>query len=358
MYPWWPGPGPGPPSSYRCTRSSTEWEPVGDPASDGAAAGAATSGYGREDAGYPEGAPGSACCAYRAGPAGEAAAAAKRELAVRVAAELAAAEAELAAAEAWNERKQQEVAEAERQLAWQRVRLDPAWRDWAGGLPDQVLEKVASALVAQTEAGWAAQLKERGNSEGYIQQVMARRKRDGNCLFVFARVCKEWRKAQLKVGGPLRTRVCSDVILPGSVALVKWALAEGCPREEYGATMAKEAADYGHLELTKWLCGEGGFAMDKTLMWRAARSGKLELMQWLRGEGCPWDTSTCHTAVVRGHVEVLRWVRENGCPWDAQTCWRAAEELGYTDDFGNLVDYDGNPVDEDDEYGYDEHSYE
>merc|ERR1719504_627418 len=91
--------------------------------------------------------------------------------------------------------------------------------------------KVAGTLVAQTEAGWAAELKEWGNSERRIQARMAKRKRDGNCLFVFALVCKGWRKAQLKVGGPLRTRVKSDVIPPGSVELAKWALAEGCPRE-------------------------------------------------------------------------------------------------------------------------------
>ena len=56
---------------------------------------------------------------------------------------------------------------------------------------------------------------------------MEDRERDGNCLFVFARVCKGWRKAQVKVGGPLRTRVASDVLLPGRVALAKWALAGG-----------------------------------------------------------------------------------------------------------------------------------
>ena len=37
-------------------------------------------------------------------------------------------------------------------------------------------------------------------------------------------------------------------------------------------------------------------------------------------------------------MEVLRWARENGCPWDAVTRNEAAVELGYTDDFGNLVD--------------------
>ena len=104
--------------------------------------------------------------------------------------------------------------------------------DWAGGLPEDVLVKVAEALVAQNEAGWAAELKEEEEEPDYwteerIQENMAMRKRDGIGLFVFARVCKGWRKAQLKVGGPLCTRVLSDVIQPGSVALAKWALAEG-----------------------------------------------------------------------------------------------------------------------------------
>ena len=101
--------------------------------------------------------------------------------------------------------------------------------------------------------------------------------------------------------------------------------------------MARIAARYGHLELVKWLCGEGGFAMDEDVMEYAARSGNLELVQWLRGEGCPWDHNTGLWAVAKGHVEVLHWARENGCPWTAATRDRAAQELGYTD-FGNLVD--------------------
>jgi len=221
---------------------------------------------------------------------------------------------------------------------------DPqAGSDWAN-LPADLLEKVAATLVAQTEAGEAAYLKGvLGDSEEYIQEKLEERKREGNCLLVFARVCRAWRKAQLKVGGPLCTRVRSDVILPGSVTLAKWALAEGCPRDdedEDGFTMASEAAWYGSLELVKWLCGEGGFAMDEGVMMEAAGSGNLELVQFLRGEGCPWDHLTCCYAVDYGRVEVLRWARENGCPWTASTRNRAAEKLGYTDDLGNLVDYD------------------
>ena len=247
------------------------------------------------------------------------------------------AEAELAASEAQAARTGAEVVMVQRQLALHRgaqaAKQDPTWRDWAG-LPMELLAKVAETLVAQNEAGWAAQLRQRSYSEGYIQKTMAKRKRKGNCLFVFARVCRGWRKAQLKVGGPLCTGAHSDVLMPGSGALAKWALAEGCPRYH---TMATTAAWYGHLELVKWLCGEGGFEMDEGVMEHAACGSNLELVQWLRGEGCPWDWQTCEAAVQFGHVEVLRWVRENGCPWDAETRDKAAAELGYTEDFGNLV---------------------
>jgi len=204
---------------------------------------------------------------------------------------------------------------------------DPKLRDWAGGLPPEVLARVAETLVAQTEAGWAAWLKEVGWSEEEVEEKMGRRKRDGNCLFVFALVCKEWRKAQIKVGGRLRTRALSDVILPGQVALAKWALAEGCPRWRgypQDPNMARAAARHGHLELIKWLCGEGGFAMDRTVMALSARSGNLELVRWLRGEGCDWSADTCMCAAEAGRTGVLQWLRANGCPWDAETCKFAA----------------------------------
>ena len=55
-------------------------------------------------------------------------------------------------------------------------------------------------VVAQNEAARAAYLKGvLGRTEKEIQEEMAKRKRDGNGLFVFARVRREWRKAQLKV---------------------------------------------------------------------------------------------------------------------------------------------------------------
>ena len=44
---------------------------------------------------------------------------------------------------------------------------------------------------------------------------------------------------------------------------------------------------------------------------------------------------------------MLRWARENGCPWGTKTGFQAAEELGHTDDLGNLVDeYGAEYIDE------------
>ena len=54
---------------------------------------------------------------------------------------------------------------------------------------------------------------------------------------------------------------------------------------------------------------------------------------------------TSCSSVHQVNVETLRWVaRENGCPWRAHVRDRAAVKLGYTDDFGNLVDHFGNPI--------------
>jgi len=49
--------------------------------------------------------------------------------------------------------------------------------------------------------------------------------------------------------------------------------------------MAEAAAEFGHMELVKWLCGEGGFAVDKLVVRCAAGSGNLEVVQWLLREG-------------------------------------------------------------------------
>ena len=111
------------------------------------------------------------------------------------------------------------------------------------------------------------------------------------------------------------------------MALAKWALAEGRPRDDGGNedpfTLAH--AEQGHLELVVSLIGEGGFALNK---WVCCERHHLELVQWatasgcgpsiVQHEGCEWDEDTCAGA-ASGGLQVLQWLRTNGCPLGART---------------------------------------
>ena len=189
-------------------------------------------------------------------------------------------------------RRSRRLREAPRLRAAAAYGVDPEeWRDWAG-LPVDVLAKVASTLVAQTEAEEAATLMHWDWWEDRIQKKMAERK--GLGLFVFALVCRRWRKAQLKVGGPLRTWVYPDVIMPGRVELAKWALAEGCPRmAKHGTNLAEAAVQHAHLELAKWLHREKGFSIDFLWKWSVTK----------------WDGSQYvrRTASLEEAVDAARW---------------------------------------------------
>ena len=95
--------------------------------------------------------------------------------------------------------------------------------------------------------------------------------------------------------------------------------------------------------MVRW-ARENGCDWDTKACAYVAYGGYLEALQWLRAEGCPWDADTCYAAIQGGQVETLRWARENGCPWTAFTRDWAANNLGYTDDLGSLVDDFGAPV--------------
>ena len=213
-------------------------------------------------------------------------------------------------------------------------------RDWAGGLPATVLVKVAGKVVAQSQARWAAHLKRLHFSEREAEWTMRLRPDDGLGLFAFAMVCKPWRKAQRKVGKKMRTSVRVHVTGPGRVAVARWALAEGCPkdspRRDGQTTIASMAAEQGHFELVQWLCREqavvdyspeASFASVQAalaVMQRAAFSGNLELVQWLRAEGFPWDLEVCAQAAKNGGLQVLQWLRAENCPWNKDTPAAAA----------------------------------
>ena len=217
----------------------------------------------------------------------------------------------------------------------QREQRTPAWRDWAEGLPDDVLAKIATAIVRQADAAFIEsriqRIKTWNNPQNkpsdYFEHITntranlykAQRAKPGRSLFVFATVCKRWRTVQQIVGNPLRSHAVTDVVRHGRVALAKWALANGCPNNtSWRGTemlMVDTAAMFGHMDLVQWLCQDRGHTIDRNVMAWAASSGNLNLVQWLRSEGCPWDGDTYSFAARKGHLELMKWLHANGCPW-------------------------------------------
>ena len=90
----------------------------------------------------------------------------------------------------------------------------------------------------------------------------------------------------------------------------------------YGIIQA--TAQYGHLELLKWLVLDSGQHIDVTdadnaAIRYAAENGHLDIVRWLVEEsGQPVDVTACENYAIRfaaanGHFDIIRWiVKESG----------------------------------------------
>ena len=79
----------------------------------------------------------------------------------------------------------------------------------------------------------------------------------------------------------------------------------------------KRAAQYGYLEMLKWMV-ENGFKFTVDAITAAAKEGHLECVVYLRERGCKMTTTVSKVSLNRAHIHVLRWVIENGCAWVPQ----------------------------------------
>jgi len=113
---------------------------------------------------------------------------------------------------------------------------------------------------------------------------------------------------------------CAEAALGGHLEVLKWARSQGCEWDIYTCGYAAEG---GHLAVLKWARSQG-CKWDGWTCAAAASRGHLEVLKWARGEGCPWDELTCGEAAKGGHLEVLKWARSQGCDWDRGTCAYAA----------------------------------
>ena len=148
---------------------------------------------------------------------------------------------------------------------------------------------------------------------------------DPTALALLARTGRGWRAAVVSSGLPragsaqgLRMKVSAFC---GSVELLAWAKASGCPWNDMTCALAAEG---GHLDVLRW-AREQDCPWDANTCAEAARGGHLEVLRWAREHHCPWNKATCALAAKGGHLDVLRWAREHDCVWDGYTCAIAAK---------------------------------
>ena len=107
----------------------------------------------------------------------------------------------------------------------------------------------------------------------------------------------------------------------GYLKVLKWSvITKKCKMDQHTCAIA---AEYGHLDVLKWMTYHG-VTMNKYTCHNAASNGHLQVLIWARANGCKWDDDTCLSAARAGHLSILQWLRENRCPWNSSTCEWAA----------------------------------
>jgi hypothetical protein len=134
----------------------------------------------------------------------------------------------------------------------------------------------------------------------------------------------EWARS---AGCPLTAKTCTRAADAGKLEVLQWLRGQNppCP---WGApyTLTRRAAKHGHLAILQWAL-ENGCPWNERTCEAAAMGGQLHVLQWLRSQSppCPWGERTCESAAFGGHLALLQWARANGCPWGGWTCAFAAK---------------------------------
>ncbi|PNH04225.1 Ankyrin repeat domain-containing protein, partial [Tetrabaena socialis] len=152
-----------------------------------------------------------------------------------------------------------------------------------------------------------------------------------------------WLVERLGVGAALTTHVFAAAAGAGSMELLRWLRARGCP---WDATAFAAAAAGGSEEQLEWLLEQGCLMGDDGEPYvRAARPGDLAIPRCLRRLGCPWgpkgSTFTRAVALLTNdayhfgeHAQrMLSWLLDQGCPVD----WNAAEAAAKDGDDEGLM---------------------
>ncbi|KXZ42013.1 hypothetical protein GPECTOR_222g481 [Gonium pectorale] len=133
----------------------------------------------------------------------------------------------------------------------------------------------------------------------------------------------------LAEGAPADDDAAAEAAGKGHLAALKALRAAGRPVDALWAAMG--AALEGHLPVLVWLVEESGLELrlHYAIFARAVQCGSIELLEWLRARGCPWEPqvepeaeaeagatlgSALEYAARGGHEPSIEWLAERGCP--------------------------------------------
>jgi len=122
--------------------------------------------------------------------------------------------------------------------------------------------------------------------------------------------------------------------LDGHLEMLQWYMArlemENFPDiinyNKNNSTNVKRAAEYGYIEMLKWLV-ENGFKFAVDAITASAKEGQLESIVYLRERGCNITPTVSKVSVNRAQIHVLRWAIENGCKWVPQWTLDQLEQI-------------------------------
>ena len=125
-----------------------------------------------------------------------------------------------------------------------------------------------------------------------------------------------------------------NLVVMGRLEMLQWYMArlevENLPDtvndKKNKCIYVKRAAEYGHLEMLKWLV-ENGFKFTADALTAAAERGQLECVVYLRDRGCKITPTVSKATVNIAQIHVLRWVIENGCKWNPQWTLDQLEQI-------------------------------
>jgi hypothetical protein len=85
--------------------------------------------------------------------------------------------------------------------------------------------------------------------------------------------------------------------------ILKWLRRNECP---WDSQIYYTAAEYGHLEVLKWLRKKGYRARMEICIHKAAGIVNLEVLEWTIENGSSWNEYACFYAACGGHLEILK----------------------------------------------------